>query len=126
LAPWSPFITKISLIQDLAEKWTASTSLIYYGGFPGGSDYANWNDNQASPSFSLPLTDPGNTTAFGANVYWNVGLEYRLSKKLTLRADGYNLAGLFDQTLNKRNYIFREGAYSIEPVSCGISVAYRF
>jgi hypothetical protein len=93
-------------------------------------DYANWNDNtpssQGGSSWSLPMTNPGNTTPFGANVYWNLGLEYRFSKKLTVRADGYNLAGLFDQTLNKRNYIFREGAYSIEPVSCAVSVAYRF
>jgi hypothetical protein len=135
LAEWSPWILKLSATQDIGPKFTASTSLVYYPGFPGAQDFANFNDS-LSPTVAnsmglkqqsgAPLTDPGYTTPFGANLYWNVGLEYRPTKHLTFRVDGYNLAGLFDATLNKRNYYFRLSEFTEEPTSVAISARYTF
>jgi hypothetical protein len=40
--------------------------------------------------------------------------------------DGYNLAGLADPTLSKRNYYFRLSEFSLEPASLAVSARYRF
>ncbi|HEX9046921.1 MAG TPA: TonB-dependent receptor [Verrucomicrobiae bacterium] len=125
LANWANQITKLALIQELAEKWTASTSLRVYWGFPGAKALAEWNAARARPN-SYALGDPGYDAAYGPGVYWNAGLEFRPNRHLTLRADLYNILGWADQTLNKRIYYFRGSDYSVEAAAVAISAKLTF
>jgi len=125
LANWANNITKLALIQELNGKWTASTSLRAYWGFPGAKDLADWNGAQ-SPPRSFALGEPGYDAAYGPSVFWNAGLEYRPTKQLTLRADAYNMLGWADKTLNKRMYYFRGSDYSSEAASVALSAKLAF
>jgi iron complex outermembrane receptor protein len=125
LANWANNITKLALIQELNGKWTASTSLRAYWGFPGARALADWNGAQSSPG-NLALADPGYNTAYGPSVFWNTGLEYRPTKHLTVRADAFNILGWADQTLNKRIYYFRGSDYSSEAASVALSAKLTF
>jgi iron complex outermembrane receptor protein len=126
LAAWSPWITKLTVIHDITRKVTVSTSVIYYAGFPGAQDYADYAATLASPPSGVPLSDPGFNTPYGPNLYWNVGLEYRPTEHLRFRVDGYNLAALMDQRISKRNYILRESEFSVQPAAVAISARYSF
>ncbi len=126
LAEWSPFITKLALLHDIGKKWTVSSSVVYYYGFPGAEDYANYNATLTKAASSAPLSDPGYTEPYNLNLYVNLGLEYRPSERWTIRVDGYNLAGLVDEKLSKRNYYFRLSEFSVQPPSMAVSVRYRF
>ncbi|HUI07784.1 MAG TPA: TonB-dependent receptor [Verrucomicrobiae bacterium] len=126
LAEWAPSITKLALLHDIGRRWTVSSSLVYYSGFPGAQDYAKYNGSRSSPLSGLPYSDAGDTTPYGPNLYVNAGLEFRPSPNWTIRVDGYNLAALADKSLSKRNYYFRLSEYSVEPASATVSVRYRF
>ncbi len=127
LENWAPSITKVALENtlDKAKKWTASSSLVFYSGFPGAQDAALYNATLPSPSANLPTSEAGYTTPYGPNLYVNFGLEYRPAKSWSIRADGYNLAALASQTLSKRNYIYRMSEFSVEPASATLSLRYR-
>ncbi len=126
LANWSNHVTKLAYTRHLSDRWQASTSLRVYWEFAGARDQTEWNSQLATPSFAFGLADAGYDEAFGANVYWNLGAEYRPTPRLRLRLDGYNLAGLFDEELNKRNYILRVSDYRSEATALALTVAYRF
>ncbi|MGD1018276.1 MAG: TonB-dependent receptor plug domain-containing protein [Verrucomicrobiia bacterium] len=126
LAEWSPFITKLAVLHDVGKKWTLSSSVVYYSGFPGAQAYANYNASLDKPVSGAPLSSPGYSTPYGPNLYVNLGVEYRPSDHWTIRLDGYNLAALADETLSKRNYYFRLSEFSVEPASMTISARYRF
>ncbi len=126
LAEWAPSITKLALTHDFAKKWTASSSLVYYSGFPGAEDYAKYAATLSKPPSAVPLSDPGYTTPYGPNLYVNLGLEYRPTEQWSVRIDGYNLAALADEKLSKRNYYFRLSEFSVQPASLAVSARYRF
>ena len=100
LARWSNHITKISAQYKFDDKWTADGSLRIYWGFPGMKDY----DLHVASLTANPVLAEGWERAYRGNYYLNLGLQYRPRRNLTLRLDGYNLLGLFDKDLNKRNY----------------------
>lgn len=126
LAEWAPSITKVAALHDVGKKWTLSSSVVYYSGFPGAQAYANYNASLSKPVSGAPLSDPGFSTPYGPNLYVNVGVEFRPSDRWTFRLDGYNLAELADTTLSKRNYYFRLSEFSVEPASMAFSARYRF
>jgi hypothetical protein len=126
LANWAPFLTKLTLRQDVGKKWSAIASLIHYSGFPGGKDYSRYAATLASPPPAMPLSDPGYDEPYGPNLFVNLGLEYRASEHLTCRIDGYNMADLADEKLSKRNYYFRLSEFSEQPASLSASLRYRF
>ena len=126
LAEWSPSITKVAVLHDVGKKWTLSSSVVYYSGFPGAQAYANYNASLSKPVSGAPLSDPGFSTPYGPNLYVNVGVEFRASDRWTFRLDGYNLAELVDTTLSKRNYYFRLSEFSVEPASMAFSARCRF
>lgn len=125
LANWANHITKLAWTRELDESWSASSSLRVYWGYPGAEDLAAWNGSLDAPT-SFALADPGYDEAFGASVYWNAGLEFRPTERLTLRADAYNILGWFDETLNKRGYYFRGSEYSVEAASMALSAKLEF
>ena len=126
LAEWAPFITKLSVLHDMGRRFTASTSFVYYSGFPGGLDFANYSATLPAPPSAMPLSDPGYDVPYGPNAYWNVGLEFRPVDRLVLRADGYNLVDLWNQDVSKRNFYFRLSEFNVQPASLGLSLRYRF
>ncbi|MGD0390639.1 MAG: TonB-dependent receptor [Tepidisphaeraceae bacterium] len=126
LANWAPSITKLAITHDFTPKWSGSASIVYYSGFPGAQDYANYAATLAKAPSGVPLSNSGYSTPYGPNLYVNLGLEYRVSDHWTIRLDGYNLAALVDPTLSKRNYILRQSEFSIEPASMSLSVRYSF
>jgi len=126
LANWAPSITKLAITHDFTPKWTGSASIVYYSGFSGAQDYANYAATLAKAPSGVPLSDSGYTTPYGPNLYVNLGLEYRPTDHWTIRLDGYNLAALADQKLSKRNYILRQSEFSIEPASLAVSIRYSF
>jgi outer membrane receptor protein involved in Fe transport len=126
LAEWAPFITKLSVIQDLTPRWRLSSSLVHYSGFPGARDYADYARTVASPPSAVPLSDAGYTAPYGPNLFINLGVEFRPSDAWLVRLDAYNLAALADETLSKRNYYFRLSEFSVQPASLALSLRYRF
>ncbi|HTS20042.1 MAG TPA: TonB-dependent receptor plug domain-containing protein [Verrucomicrobiae bacterium] len=126
LAEWAPFVTKFAALHDVGKKWTLSSSVVYYSGFPGAQAYADYNRSLSKPSSGAPLSNPNYTTPYGPNLYINLGVEFRPSNNWTFRLDGYNLAALADPTLSKRNYYFRLSEFSVEPASMTVSARYRF
>jgi iron complex outermembrane receptor protein len=126
LANWAPSISKVAITHDFNKKWSASSSVVYYSGFPGGQDYANYAATLPNPPGGAPLSPPGYGTPYGPNLYWNLGLEWRPIDQMAIRVDGYNLAGIFDPTLSKRNYILRTSEFSLEPPEVAFSIRYKF
>ena len=126
LAEWAPSITKLSVLHDFGRRVTASTSFVYYSGFPGAQDFADYAATLPAVPSAMPMSDPGFTVPYGPNAYWNVGLEYRPADRLVLRVDGYNLVDLWSQDLSKRNFYFRLSEYNVQPASLGLSLRYRF
>jgi hypothetical protein len=57
--------------------------------------------------------------ASGANAYLNLGLQYAHSPHLTVRLDGYDLLGVFDEDLNKRNCCHGFGDYRSHAPAAG-------
>lgn len=125
LAEWAPFITKLALTHDFSKKWSGSSSIVHYSGFPGAKDYADYGATLSSPPSAFAFSDRGNNDAYGANLYVNLGLEMRPTDQWTLRLDAYNLAELVDDKLSKRNHYFRLSEYSVQPASVALSVRYR-
>lgn len=126
LANWSPSITKLVVTQDIGKKWTASGSVVYYGGFPGAHDYAKYAASLSTPPGATPLNDPGYLVPYGPNLYINLGLEWHPTDQLSIRLDGYNVESLWNETLSKRNYILRASAFSTQPPSMAVSFRYKF
>jgi hypothetical protein len=126
LAEWAPFITKLAVLHNIGRRFTASTSFVYYSGFQGGQDFADYAATLPSPPSAMPLSDAGYTVPYGPNVYWNLGLECRINGHVTAQVDGYNLVDLFDREVSKRNFYFRLSEFNAQPASLGLSFKYRF
>jgi hypothetical protein len=100
--------------------------MVYYSGFPGAKDYSHYAATLTSAPSAVPLSDPGNNTAYGPNLYVNMGLEYHPSKNWTFRVDAYNLESLVDPKLSKVNYILRESEYNEQPAAVAFMIRYTF
>ncbi len=139
LAAWSNHLTKLTLQHKLDDKWTLDASLRIYWGFPGMKDYDKYNPYLYPPAASSDLTYPdgapfpthpfiedGWEKAYRGNYYLNIGLQYKPSKDLTIGVMGYNLLGIFDKDLNKRNYWASSGDYRDYAPAVGVSLTYKF
>ena len=124
LANWSNNISKVWASYDLSDRWSADSSLIAYWGFQGSKDFVNYLNS--SRTADAAWTDPGYNDSFGPSIYFNVGLTHRVSKDLSIRLDGYNLLGIFNQQLNKREYIVDSYAYRSMAPSVAVSLRWKF
>jgi iron complex outermembrane receptor protein len=122
LANWSNHITKIAARRRLDDQWSLDGSLRVYWGFPGREDF----DDYHRATTTYPVVEPGWEKAYRANVYLNLGLQYVHSRHLTVRVDGYNLLGLFDEDLNKRNYYDGLGDYRSHAPAVALWLIYTF
>ncbi|MBN1359422.1 MAG: TonB-dependent receptor [Sedimentisphaerales bacterium] len=127
LANWSNHVTKIVGQRKLNDEWTLDGSFRVYWGFPGLKDYNRYNPYaMGGNTDALPAIEPGWDKAYRGNYYLNLGLQYQPSKNLTVRLDGYNLLGMFDIDLNKRNYYSSPGDYRAHAAAVAASLIYRF
>lgn len=130
---WSSHISKLALLYDVRADLKLSTSLVHYWGFPGIDDFSRWTTDNAGGA--LPgttyrrygLYDGSNTRTAAGNTYLNIGIKWQLAPELSLSLDGYNLLGLVDEAISKRNFIGENaGSYQIDPASFGIRLDYNF
>jgi len=124
LSNWSNHITKLTLQQKLDDKWTFNASFRIYWGFPGTKDY-----NRQYPTLyngGGQFIEDGWQKAYRGDYFLNLGLQYKANKNLTIGITGYNLLGIFNIDLNKRNYLDSNGDYRCEAPAIGVSVEYKF
>jgi iron complex outermembrane receptor protein len=124
LANWSNHITKLTAQQKLDDKWTLNASFRMYWGFPGTKDY-----NRQFPTLHPgggQFVEDGWEKAYRGDYFLNLGLQYKPNKNLTIGITGYNLLGIFNIDLNKRNYLDSNGDYRSEAPAVGVSVEYKF
>jgi outer membrane receptor for ferrienterochelin and colicin len=124
LKNWSNHNTKLYGRYKITPNLSADASLNILWGYPGAEAYVDYN-NAGPQSTNQGLSD-GRTDAFQESIFANLGLKYQLTDKLTIRADAINLAGWFDEDLNKRNAHQLVGSYRIEAPSFGFSIKYKF
>jgi len=128
LANWNNHITKLRLNYNYSDKLKFINSLQIYWGMPGAVDLAHYNmetfDSSGFAYYRLPLYTDG-TRAFEESIYFNSALVYKLNKQMTLSLHGYNLLGLFDEDLNKRNYFKKTSHYVDEAPSIAFTFNYK-
>ncbi len=125
LANWSNHVTKLVATHELDDKWTLDGSLRIYWGFPGLEDYVDYTLNPAGNK-TYPAINPGWEQGYRGNYYLNLGLQYEHCENLTVRVDGYNLLGIFDRDLNKRNYFASMGDFRSHAPAVAVSLIYKF
>ena len=130
LTNWSNHITKLIAQHDLNDRWTLDASLRVYWGFPGKKDYDEYfpySGDGAAASDSR-IIEEGWERAYRGNYYLNLGLQYKPQDNLTFGIVGYNLLGVFNKDLNKRNYMDVVGAgdFRSHAPAVGVSMIYKF
>ena len=108
LANWINNATKLILDYNFTDRLAFHGSVRIYWGLPGGEDMARYNsENTNNPA--LPFY--GSDTAYGKSFFLDAGLEYRPSEHFDIALHGYNLLGVFDKDLNKRNFFQSTSQY---------------
>ncbi len=123
LANWSNHITKLTAQYKLDDKWTFDASMRIYWGFPGLKDYEEYAPSASGGGQEM---DDGWEKASRGNYFLNLGLQYQPQKDLIIAVTGYNLLGIFNKDLNKRNYLASCGDYRSEAPAIGVMVQYKF
>ena len=117
---WSNNITKLTAQQKLDDKWTFNASFRIYWGFPGTKDYNKYYPTLYSGGGQF--IEDGWEKAYRGDYFLNLGLQYKPNDNLTIGITGYNLLGIFNIDLNKRNYLDSNGDYRCEAPAIGVSV----
>ena len=125
LANWFNHATKAFLIWHLSEQLDWNTSLRVYWSLPGGEDLSDYNKAVLGGKSSVALAQDTDR-AFGASAFLNTGIQYHWNRDLSVSVNGYNLLGLIDENLNKKNYFQRTSQYRILAPSIAIKLSYRF
>ena len=135
-AEWHNHITKLRFSYNYNKKLKFLSSLRVFWGIKGAKDMADYNmatsssttSNTYIPNYAyykLPIYD-NDTSAFGVSAYFNLSLRYRYNKQTTLSLHGYNLLGLFDEDINKRNYFQTTSNFFDEAPALSLSLNYKF
>ena len=129
LTNWSNHLTKLVFQQKLNDRWTFDASLRVYWGFPGMKSLnAYLLDNTPADGYwgtVNPVVEDGWEKNTRGNYYLDLGLRYKPSDDITIGVVGYNLLGIIDKDLNKRNYL-SDPDYRSHAPAVGVSVEYRF
>ena len=125
LANWNDHITKLRLQWNPSARLQLNGSLRVYWGLPGAKDMADYNMDQLGGSLLLPLYSDG-TRVFGPSAFLDLGVQYRLTPRTRLSLYGYDLLGLFDDDLNKRNFFQRSSQYRDTAPSLAVGLRYQF
>lgn len=117
LNAWSNHITKLFIHRRINDTWSTDASLRYYWGFPGSRDIQDRNNatpgafGQTAADWNRPYQDA---------VFLNLGLEYRWTRNVRFRVDGYNLLGILQSDVNRRPF-GGEGSFYSEAPALGLS-----
>jgi iron complex outermembrane receptor protein len=129
LANWNNNITKIRFNYRYSKNLKFINSLRVYWGMPGAVDMADYNRDTFASSgtayYRLPVYSD-TTRAFEESIYFNSAIEYQLNKRTKLSIYGYNLLGLFDEDLNKRNFFQQTSNYVDDAPSIAFTLNYKF
>jgi len=131
LVAWSPNITKFTGQYKLTDRFNIDGALRIYWGFPGQKDYATsrWDFWENTVGWNGWCYDETHDETFGPSAFLNLGLQFKPSKDLTIRVDGYNLLGIFDIGLNKRpmayDQLYPADARASAP-AIAVSLQYKF
>jgi len=131
LANWNNNMTKVRINWQLLDSLNWFSSLRIFWGMPGAVDLADYNRAALQPVdnviswYKLPLYD-SSTRFAGVSAYLDTGLILQASDNLSLSIHGYNLLGLFDEDLNKRNYFQRTSQYRDAAPSVAVRLTYSF
>ena len=109
LANWVNNVTKFNIDYNVTDHFSLHSSARIYWGLPGGEDMARYNmDKVGSPA--LPIGD-SDDKAFDTSIFLSIGVGYKVNQTTDVILHGYNLMGLFDKDLNKRNFFQRTTMY---------------
>jgi outer membrane receptor protein involved in Fe transport len=122
LANWSNHITKIAMIYKFTQKFEVNSSARIYWGLPGNKDYANYELD----TNNVPGYDGSNDRSFEESIFLNMGFKYNFSEKTSLSVNGYNILGIFDDDLNKRNYYGSYGDSRSESPAVSFTLSHKF
>ena len=126
LAVWHDHITKFNISHNVTDRLNVSGSMVVYWGSPGRKDYlAYTRDNQ-----SWDYTEGVSADRVGDPSYFlNLGLQYTVDKHLKIAAHAYDVLGLFNRSLNHRDYAFsgiqRSSTMTTAP-SASVTLIYDF
>jgi outer membrane receptor protein involved in Fe transport len=127
LTNWSNHISKLVFERKLDEQWTFDASLRVYWGFPGLKDFHEYYPGTGTTSPSV--IEEGWERTYRGSYFLDLGLQYKPSKHLEVALTGYNLLGIVDRDLNKRNYIETGGCgmdFRSQAPALGVSLTYAF
>jgi iron complex outermembrane receptor protein len=125
---WNNHITKLRLNYKLAKTLTWINSLRIFWGLPGAKEMSDYNKDLVHTEYSayaLPYYDDGHTRAFEESIYYNTSLLWNIDRQLSLGVYGYNLLGLFDKDMNKRNFYQYTSQYRDMAPSFAIGIKYK-
>ena len=135
LTNWANHITKLTAQYKLDDQWTVDGSLRIYWGFPGMKamdEYYPYNGQVAAesrnypPYTSWPCIEEGWERGYRGSYYLDLGLQYKPSNLLTVGLYAYNVLGIFEPDLNKRNYFFGGGDFRSHAPALGIWGIYKY
>jgi outer membrane receptor for ferrienterochelin and colicin len=127
LTNWSNNNSKLVYQRKLDDKWTFDASMRIYWGFPGLKDYSRYRNY--TNAVTSPVISNSWERTFRGSYFLDLGLNYKYSKNLEINITGYNLLGIFDKDLNKRNYIETGGTgidFRSQAPAVGVSLTYTF
>jgi iron complex outermembrane receptor protein len=129
LTNWANHLTKLILQQKLNDKWTFDASLRIYWDFPGMESLNEYLLDNTQPDGYWgtvnPVVEQGWDKNTRGNYYLDLGLQYQPSKDMIIGITGYNLLGVFDKDINKRNY-HNDPDYRSHAVAVAVSLTYKF
>ena len=125
LANWNNHISKFGVEWNRDRRLTLTGSVQIYWGMPGAKDMADYNMQELGGSLLLPLYSDG-TRVFGESVFLNLGARYRLNEKTELSVYAYDLAGLWNEDLNKKNFFQKSSHYRDTAPSLSLTLHYQF
>jgi outer membrane receptor for ferrienterochelin and colicins len=121
LADWSNNVTKLTAHHQFDQHLSVDGNVQVLWGFAGDRDVLEYNNSTSSPAESY---GSASSSAFDSSVYVNLGAQYAFDSHSSIRVDAYNVAGWFDQTLNK--YQSYKGVYRVAAPAFGLSYTYSF
>jgi iron complex outermembrane receptor protein len=130
LTNWSNHNTKLVYQRKLDDKWTFDASMRIYWGFPGMAlfdEYYPYADATAAGNHASLIKESWER-AYRGSYFLDLGLQYKPNKNLEIGITGYNLLGIIDKDLNKRNFVETKGIgdFRSHAPAVGVSLTYMF
>ncbi len=125
LANWVNNATKLVLDYKFTDLLSWHSSVRIYWGLPGAEDMARYNMDTLD-ILRLPVYEGDDGIAFGKSILLTAGLSYRMTPHTSFTLHGYNLLGLFDRDLNKRNFFQRTSMYRDAAPAVALRISHSF